>query len=144
MKSRVLHASEHARRFAVVLDPGDEAIWCLRAFADAEQLTGYFTAIGAFREATVAYWEPELRSYRDIPIHDQVEVLALTGNISLLDDGTRKVHSHAVLGASDGRALGGHLRKGFVRPTLEVLVEESPVRLRRVRDESTGLDLLEL
>jgi len=52
------------------------------------------------------------------------------------------VHAHIVLGKSDGTAHGGHLLKGWVRPTLEVLVVESPNFLARTVDERPGLPLL--
>jgi predicted DNA-binding protein with PD1-like motif len=72
-----------------------------------------------------------------------VEVLNLTGNIALAD-GEPKLHPHVVLGKADGSAHGGHLLEGHVRPTLEVIVTESPVHLRRRSDPETGLALIEL
>jgi predicted DNA-binding protein with PD1-like motif len=53
-----------------------------------------------------------------------------------------KVHAHIVVAKSDGSAHGGHLLKGWVRPTLEVVVVESPGFLARKIDEGTGLPLL--
>jgi uncharacterized protein len=34
--------------------------------------------------------------------------------------------------------------KGFVRPTLEVMIVESPAHLRRTHDEASGLALIDL
>jgi predicted DNA-binding protein with PD1-like motif len=70
-------------------------------------------------------------------------VLALTGNIALKGD-EPKLHPHIVVGKSDGSAHGGHLLGGHVRPTLEVIVTESPVHLHRRSDPETGLALLRL
>ena len=38
--------------------------------------------------------------------------------------------------------MGGDLESGHVRPTLEVIITESPAHLRRVHDEKTGLALI--
>ena len=47
-----------------------------------------------------------------------------------------------MLGTREGNARGGHLKEARVRPTLEVIVTETPEHLRRVHDEETGLSLI--
>jgi predicted DNA-binding protein with PD1-like motif len=81
--------------------------------------------------------------YKEIAIAEQVEVLSLTGNIAA-NDGKPKIHAHVVLGKADGTAVGGHLLQATVWPTLELIVEESPVHMHRKSDPETGLALLEL
>jgi predicted DNA-binding protein with PD1-like motif len=49
-----------------------------------------------------------------------------------------------VIGKADGTAHGGHLLEAHVRPTLEVIVTESPAHLHRRSDPETGLALLRL
>jgi uncharacterized protein len=39
--------------------------------------------------------------------------------------------------------MAGHLGTGQVRPTLELVVTESPAHLRKVKDATTGLALIE-
>lgn len=51
---------------------------------------------------------------------------------------------HVVLGKRDGTALAGQLLEGRVRPTLEVMLTESPTHMRRVHDPETGLPLIRL
>jgi predicted DNA-binding protein with PD1-like motif len=104
-------------------------------------LLSEFTGIGAFREATLGYFELERRDYRRIPVREQVELLSLVGNVALAD-GQPKIHAHVVIGRRDGTALGGHLLDARVRPTLELVVVETPATLRRTLDEATGLPLL--
>jgi len=72
-----------------------------------------------------------------------VEVLSLVGDIALHGE-EPKVHAHVVLGKSDGTAWGGHLVEAHVRPTLEVILTESPVHLHRKTDPNTGLALIDL
>lgn len=54
-----------------------------------------------------------------------------------------KVHAHVVVGKRDGTAHGGHLIEGWVRPTLEVVIVETPPHLRRRHDPASGLALIE-
>jgi len=49
---------------------------------------------------------------------------------------------HCTVGKRDGSAHAGHLLQGHVRPTLEVLMIESPQHLHRYHDDNTGLALL--
>ena len=72
---------------------------------------------------------------------DEVESVVL--NIDF--DGEKpKVHAHIVVGRCDGRTRGGHLLKGHVFPTLEVVLEELPKHLQRRTDPETGLALIDL
>jgi uncharacterized protein len=47
-------------------------------------------------------------------------------------------------GKRDGSALAGHLGSGHVRPTLELIVTESPAHLRKMHDDASGLALIRL
>jgi uncharacterized protein len=49
-----------------------------------------------------------------------------------------------VVGKRDGSVMGGHLIEARVRPTLEVILEESPARLTREMDPESGLALIRL
>ena len=59
-------------------------------------------------------------------------------------DGEPKVHAHVVLGRSDGSTRGGHLLEAHVRPTLEVMLVESPAHLNKQHDPESGLALIRL
>jgi predicted DNA-binding protein with PD1-like motif len=91
----------------------------------------------------LGYFNWEKRDYERIPLKEQVEVLSLIGDIALKGD-EPNVHAHVVVGRSDGTAHGGHLLEGHVRPTLEVILIESPKHLQRKFDEETGLALINL
>jgi uncharacterized protein len=144
MQSKLLHEADAVRTFVLVLDTGDEAMACLSAFADAEDLDAAdFTAIGAFSRAVVAFFDLERKEYEPIPVDEQVEVLAIVGHVTR-ESGGRNVHAHAVLGKRDGTAVGGHLLEGHVRPTLEIVLTESPAHLRRTKDDAIGLALIDL
>lgn len=145
MKSKLLHqAGDGQRAWALVFDIGDEVIAALKDFAQREKLaSSHFTAIGAFSDLTVAYFDWERKKYLDIPIPEQVEVLTLAGDIGE-KDGQPALHAHVVVGKRDGSAHGGHLRKAHVRPTLELILTESPRHLQKTMNSQVGLALIDL
>lgn len=144
MKTKLLAETAGLRSFAVVFATRDDPLEGLRRFAVEHAIGGaQLTAIGAFEALTVGYFDWSAKSYRRIAIDEQVEVLTLTGNIGL-ERGDPKLHMHLVVGKADGTAHGGHLLEARVRPTLEVMVIETPRHLRRVFDAQTGLSLIDL
>lgn len=132
------------RRFAVVLETGEEAVACLLSFAREHRVTAAaFTGLGAFRDVTLGFFDIEKKDYERILIDEQVEVVTLVGNFAT-KDGEAKLHPHVVVSKRSGQAFGGHLMEAHVRPTLEVVVTETPADLRRQTDPETGLPLLAL
>ena len=110
-------------------------------FADA-----HLTAIGAFSEVTLGFFDRQQKAYKKILVKEQVEVLSFTGNIWNIvpKDGKPRLHAHVVIGKADGTAHGGHFLEGRVWPTLEMIVSEMPMHLRRSQDEESGLALINL
>jgi predicted DNA-binding protein with PD1-like motif len=130
------------RTFAVVLSTGEEVTEALNAFATEHELSAaQVTALGAFSSVELGYFDWQRKEYARIPIDEQVEVLSLVGDIAL-KDGAPFLHPHVTVGKRDGSAWGGHLLRGVVRPTLEVIVTESPSVLARRYDPQTGLALI--
>lgn len=145
MKSRMIHEADGQRTFVAILERGDEVRSCIDRLARAEKLTAaQVTAIGAFERATIRYYDWDRRDYVPMAVEEQVEVVSLNGDIAVDGQGAPALHLHAVLGRRDGATLGGDLQDGTVRPTLEVLITESPAHLRRVHDDATGLALIRL
>jgi hypothetical protein len=144
MKHKLINEGPE-RSFAIVLDPGDEPMACLSAFARAQRLdAARFTGIGAFSEAVVGFFDLQRKDYEEIAIGEQVEVVSLVGDVALSPEGQPALHAHVVLARRDGSAWGGHLIRARVQPTLEVMLVESPSRLQRRIDPATGLALISL
>jgi predicted DNA-binding protein with PD1-like motif len=145
MRAKLLDEHQGQKTFALIFETGDEVLKGLSDFARENRLGGsHLTAIGAFQEVTLGYFDWEKKDYKRIPVREQVEVVSLVGDVALGEKGEPKVHAHVVLGRSDGTALAGHLLEARVRPTLEVMLVESPPHLRRTSDPETGLALLAL
>lgn len=141
MQTRLLNPGP-PRVWAAVLETGEEVVQELTAFARRHRLVAtQISAIGAFRSAVLGYFEFSRKDYRRIVVDEQCEVLSLLGDFAL-DGGEPRLHAHVVLGRSDGSTRGGHLLEARVRPTLEVLLTESPGHLRREFDPDSGIALI--
>ena len=129
----------------VILETGEEAFAALTKFANDGGITAAsLTAIGAFEKATVGWFDFEKKTYKKIVVAEQCEVLSAIGDIAVGDDGKASLHVHVVLGLSDGTTRGGHLLEGKVRPTLEVVLTETPDVLRRKKRADIGIALIDL
>jgi predicted DNA-binding protein with PD1-like motif len=145
MQSKQLHEENGQETFALIFDTGDEFMSGLTGFAEENGLdAASLTAIGAFSDVTLGYFDMQNKEYEKIPMEEQVEVLSLVGDIAPKEDGEPQVHAHVVVGLRDGTTRGGHLLEAHVRPTLEVVLTESPAYLKRRTDEETGLALIDL
>jgi uncharacterized protein len=143
MKAKVVEDADVVT-YVVVCDPGDEAVSALTQFARSERLeASQVTAVGGFEQATVGWFDRAARQFRRIPVEEQCEVLSLIGDVAEGQDGP-VLHAHVVLGLPDGTTRGGHLLEGRVFPTLEVVVTETPARLRKVMRPDIGLALIDL
>jgi len=128
----------------LIFDTGDEVVSTLTRFAKENHIAAaHFTAIGAFSDVGLGYFDLQKKDYLRNQINEQVEVVSLIGDIAL-DKGEPKVHAHVVIGKRSGAAMGGHLLEAHVRPTLELVLEESGERLKRKFDPESGLALIDL
>ncbi|MES2193372.1 MAG: PPC domain-containing DNA-binding protein [Pseudomonadota bacterium] len=145
MKNKVVSSDTEQRTIIVVLETGEEAFTTLTGFANTAGISGAsLTAIGAFENAVIGWFDIATKSYRKIRVDEQCEVLSALGDIATGDDGKASLHVHVVLGLADGTTRGGHLLEGKVRPTLEVVLEEASVGLRRRKRPELGIALIDL
>lgn len=103
---------------------------------------GGVRAIGAVSRARIGYYDQAARVYNFLELKQDLEILALMGNVSL-KDGKPFVHAHLTLGDAQGRAFGGHLAEGCEVFACEFELTEylADEPLARGWDEPTGLML---
>jgi predicted DNA-binding protein with PD1-like motif len=132
------------KTYAIILESGEEAMEQIKAFTRKLNLSASrFTAIGAFSDTTVGFFDFSIKDYKKNRFNQQMEVVSLVGDISVYKN-EYKVHAHVVLADEKGAAYGGHLIKGTVHPTLEIILDESPLYLKREMDENSGLPLIKI
>jgi uncharacterized protein len=143
MKVQLLSQGEQRREYAVIFAKGDEAFSGLVKFAEKYQVTSaHFTAIGAMNRATVAWFDPQRKMYKKIPIEGQFEVISMIGDIALYQ-GKPAVHTHVVVSNSGGTTRGGHVLELYVSPTLEVMVIVDAIAMQKQLDPETDLTLID-
>ncbi|CAL61860.1 conserved hypothetical protein; putative DNA-binding motif [Herminiimonas arsenicoxydans] len=143
MRSKLINDGSE-KTYALILETGEEVVSQLQRFIKENDLAASrFTAIGAFSSATLAYFNWDQKDYEKIAVSEQVEVLSLIGDVAK-QDGESKSHIHVVVGKRDGSAHGGHLLQAYVRPTLEIILTESPAYLKRSFDAESGLALIDI
>jgi hypothetical protein len=136
-------AEKPTKEYAVIFGQGDEAFSGLLEFAEKYHVrSAHFTAIGAVTGATLAWFDPQRKMYKKIPIDGQHEVIGMSGDIALYQ-GKPVVHAHMVVGASDGTTRGGHVLAAYVSPTLEVMVIVDRVTMHKRLDPETDLTLID-
>jgi len=125
------------------LAKGEDLLAALEKVAREQGITlGEVQAIGAVSQARVGYYKQVERKYYFLDLAHPLEILCLTGNISV-KDGNPMVHAHVTLSDGDGRAFGGHLAEGTLVFACEFAIQEyqSATALVRRMDDPTGLFL---
>lgn len=144
MRHHLMEENNGVRTYVVTLELGEEVVDSVLGLArELDLASSSVTGIGAFQRVRLGYFDWERADYNVNPVDEQVEVLSFIGNIAEGEDGEPKLHAHVVLGRHDASTRGGHLIEAIVRPTLELVIVESPEHLQRGHDEKTGLILLQ-
>jgi predicted DNA-binding protein with PD1-like motif len=142
MKTKLINDSSQ-KTYVLVLEMGDEAVSSIEGFARDNNLSAaQITGIGAFSDAVLGFFDWEKKDYRKIPVREQMEVVSFVGDVALGPDGKPALHPHVVVSKVDGTAMGGHLLEAHVRPTLEIVLTESPQHLHKRKDAESGLALI--
>jgi predicted DNA-binding protein with PD1-like motif len=143
MQVQLLSENDGRKEYAVIFAKGDEAFSGLTEFAGKYHVSSaHFTAIGALRGATLAWFSPERKAYKEIPVEGQLEVASMIGDIALFN-GKPVVHTHMVVALPDGTTRAGHVLAAHVWPTLEVMVTVEPIAMNKSFDQETGLSLID-
>jgi len=131
------------KNYAIILAKEDEAMSGLTDFAKQYQIkSARFTAIGAFSNATVAWFDESRKQFKLVPINQQMELVSMIGDVALSNN-KPVVHTHVALASSDGTVRGGHQIEAHVFPTLELFLTAYPTALEKKLDEPTGLMLID-
>src|SRR5262249_34056937 len=83
MQYKLLHSSNGQRTYAVIMRTGDEVMASMKEFVARESVhAAQFTAIGGLSDVTLMYYDWDKKEYLPNPVHDQVEVASLIGDVA--------------------------------------------------------------
>jgi uncharacterized protein len=113
---------------------GEEIQETLRQFAQAVNLKGaFYQGIGALHQVELAFFCTEMKVYDRRFFNDEYELITLVGNLSTTDEGCAP-HTHVAIGDRNFQTYSGHLVRGVVSVTAEILVTTIDLALTRKED----------
>ncbi len=123
------------------LERGEEIVSALKSLQKKENIpSAAFSGIGATDSATIGVYRMAEKRYEAVELSGDMEIAALTGNLTADGEGEPYVHAHIVLG--NGRnAYAGHLNSAVVSATAEIFVFATDVPVSRRFDAETGLNV---
>ncbi len=126
------------------LEQGDDLLEELNRLVGKHNIkSGTIKVIGAVKKAHYGFYDQSLQEYKIIKKEKPLEILNVTGNISIYAD-KPMVHAHITLADKSGNVFGGHLADGTEVFAAEVILRKfSGKPLKRVYEENSGLTLWE-
>jgi hypothetical protein len=123
-------------KWGYVLRPeiGEEIQDALRQFAQKVEIKGaFYSGIGALMQVELAFFCRNTKSYERRFLNGDYEMISLTGNLTHTD-GMPTPHSHVCLADRQFHTFSGHLVRGIVSVTAEILVIDVDLPLIRKDD----------
>lgn len=126
------------------LERGEEIVSTLQIFCGEHDIANAsFTGIGSVENPTLAHYRVNTKKYTEKELQGVFEVTGLLGNVAL-HEGKPLIHPHITIGDEQMQAFAGHLIKGTVSATLEVIITIFPSIFEKKHDEEIGLNLYDL
>ncbi len=127
----------------VRFDPGEEIVSNLKILCEELDIkAAYLSAIGALGEATIGFFNPEIKEYQQKELKGDFEITSMIGNISRMD-GKPYLHIHITLGDKDFNITGGHFDKGIVSATCEMIINKVDGDVARVKGSKYNLNIFD-
>ena len=128
------------------VDKGEEVLSAiLEACRQEHVLTAWVQGIGACGEVTVSTYLPDAQTFTEHTVAGMIEMISLSGNVSMEDDGTPFLHCHGVFSYLDEtgkpQVLAGHLTKVVISYTGEIVIVDPQMIIGRMLDTKTEIDI---
>ena len=131
-------------KYVLRLESGDDILQSLRQFATTKRLSAsLLEGIGSLSKVKLGHYDFKSKQYKYETFEDDLEILNLSGNIASMNRQPLP-HVHVTLGRRDFSVIGGHLDEGSAANMVEVGVWKLPGKLVKAKDETIGLNLLQL
>lgn len=101
------------------------------------------TGIGSVESPTLAHYRVDTKKYKEKTFKGIFEITSLIGSVAICD-GEPLVHIHVTISDENMRAFGGHLVKGLVSATVELVLTIFETKLTKSYDSDIGLKLWKL
>jgi hypothetical protein len=120
--------------YVVRAEIGEEIQESLRQFAEAVGIkAAHYQGIGALTQVELAFFCTDLKVYDRKFFDEEYELVSLLGNLTHADEAIQP-HTHVVLGDKNFHTYSGHLVRGVVSVTVELIVTTIDIPLTRKED----------
>ncbi len=120
--------------YVVRAEIGEEIQETLRQFADSVGIkAAHYQGLGALTQVELAFFCTDLKVYDRRFFDGEYELACLIGNLSTAD-GTIQPHTHVTLGDKNFQTYSGHLVRGVVSVTVELILTPIDIALSRKED----------
>lgn len=138
-----MQQSQNPSNDIVVINRGEEVIATLTKYVrERGYKSAWISGLGGAGAVTLGFYTLKTKEYERTTIHEPLEILNLTGNMSIVD-GEPFWHIHGTFGKHDLTTVGGHIKNLVVGLTCEVILTPLDAPLTRTFDSETGLTLLQ-
>ena len=128
--------------YVMRLDPGDEIVEKVLWLAAVEQIKlATVTGLGAVDNVTLGIFSPDTKQFKANMFHADFEIVSLTGTITS-QRGRPYAHLHMAVSDLAARCFGGHLNRGVVSASAEIVIQVLPGEIDRQPDARIGLNLM--
>ncbi len=125
---------------ALRLDKGDDITESVYTVAEKEGVkAAKVSGIGATDDFTVGVFDIAKKEYEKFVFNGNHEINALDGNITE-KDGKPYIHLHITATGKGGKVVGGHLIKGVISLTGEIIITVTDGKITREYDETFGIN----
>lgn len=129
--------------FVLRFDSGEEVVSGLKEFAlENKIISALVSGVSSSKEAELGYYDVNSGEYVKKTYIERLEVVNLTGNIAVLENGPT-IHLHGSFSTREYGVLGGRVHNLVTNATMEVSVKVLSEKIERKHDPTTGLNLLE-
>ena len=130
--------------YILKIDKGESFVDSVTKLCEQEDIkNAILSGIGAVEWVKCGYYELPTKTYHFKEYDEIVEVVNLTGNVMIKEDGLF-VHAHGTFSNKENETFGGHIEDMRVGVTLEIMLTPLSSTIERTYDEEIGLYLLNI
>lgn len=139
-----MRARTIGRSHILKLERGDEIVRSINDYCQGQKIYGgKISGIGSVDKAELALYDLKIKQYYRKEFEAPMELVSLLGNVCRFE-GKALAHLHASFSLSDFSTISGHLVKGRVYATAEIVIEPFGEPIEKMKDEEIGLNLMKL
>lgn len=132
------------KTYLLRLVKGEEIVQTVKNFCKKEHIrNASIQGLGSVQNPTLTHYRVDTKKYSEKVVEGILEVTNLMGNVGMFEN-EPLVHVHITLSDKDMNAKGGHLVKGIVSATLELIITVFNTKHTKSFNEEIGLKLWDL